>query len=107
MNKDKIEELKKKFERLSPTDKIRYNLAHIEYKIDLSGISNYMIGVLIIMMFFLLPTIYSTFTRVQLIFSAIFIMIFLSIIVIIFIFKVIIRKEKELEKFLNEKSKRK
>lgn len=107
MNKDKIEEIKKKFEKLSPTDKIRYNLGHLKQMVNVGWFSSYILGVFIITMFFLLPTIYSIFTRWQLFLTAFFLIVFLVIISLVFVFKVLMKSQKELDKFLNEKSKKK
>ena len=107
MKKDKIEELNKKFEKLSPTDKIRYNLGHLKQLVTVGWLSSYMFGVFIIIMFFLLPTIYSIFTRWELFLTAFLLGIFLVIISLVVVFKVIIKNQKELDKFLNEKSKKK
>ena len=107
MKKDKIEELNKKFEKLSPTDKIRYNLGHLKQLVTVGWLSSYMFGVFIIIRFFLLPTIYSIFTRWELFLTATFLIFCLGLVVLVFVFKVIMKSQKELDKFLNEKSKKK
>ncbi len=97
----KKEELKRKFEKLSPTNKIRYNLGMLRNKTTISTTIIVSTGYFILGTLFLLPFIYTFFSKKDLFILGFFSM-FLGAIIVFLGIWVDSKFNKKCEKFLNE-----